>query len=346
MRRVIAILAVLTMVLGMAALAGAVEPDFMEDFEDGDVAGWVASTPGPWGNGTFQAVTAPSSPSGGDYVGRMDFGGSCYGWSRSFDPVTPEYISWYFRADGDTGHPSGLALALRSSIGGGGWMAFISYHQTALRLALGGWNYLEIMPASMGIWYLIELKNIDWDSDTFDIWVDGVEKVVGQPFLEDVDDVSFFYNYACPRASGPSYVDDITFAVNEPPVCDDAVASLDTLWPPNHKFIDINVLGVTDPDGDLVTITIDSIFQDEPTDSLGDGAFSPDAEGVGTDTATVRAERDGTRRAPGNGRVYHVGYTADDGNGLTCSGTVTVGVPHDVQDTPVDEGALFDSTIE
>ena len=138
---------------------------------------------------------------------------------------------------------------------------------------------------------------------------------------------------------------DLTLSHNRPPSCTDAAASIDRLWPPNHKFVDINVLGVTDPDGDPITITIDSIFQDEETDTNGDGAFTPDASGVGSDTASVRAERVGTRRVPGDGRVYHIGYTADDGHGGTCSGTVLVGVPHDVKDTPVDGGALFDSTL-
>ena len=47
---------------------------------------------------------------------------------------------------------------------------------------------------------------------------------------------------------------------------------------------------------------------------------------------------------PGNGRVYHVGFTADDRWGGTCSGKVLVGVPHDVKDSPVDDGALYYST--
>lgn len=137
----------------------------------------------------------------------------------------------------------------------------------------------------------------------------------------------------------------VDFSCNEPPVCDEAAPSIDAIWPPNHKFVDINVLGVTDPDGDAITITVDSIFQDEATDTFGDGAFTPDATGVGTDTAAVRAERAGTKEMPGDGRVYHIAYTADDGNGGICSGVVTVGVPHDVKDTAVDGGALFDSTI-
>jgi hypothetical protein len=47
---------------------------------------------------------------------------------------------------------------------------------------------------------------------------------------------------------------------------------------------------------------------------------------------------------PDNGRVYHVGFTADDRWGGTCSGELLVGVPHDVKDSPVDAGAPYDST--
>ena len=137
--------------------------------------------------------------------------------------------------------------------------------------------------------------------------------------------------------------------VTRPPDCSAAAASPDALWPPNHKFKDITVEGVTDPDGDQVTITVDSIFQDEAVTGrgLGSGNTTPDGEGVGTDTASVRAERNGSVFTPGNGRVYHIGFTAADGNGGTCSSTVTVCVPHDRRSVPacVDEGPLFDSTM-
>jgi len=142
----------------------------------------------------------------------------------------------------------------------------------------------------------------------------------------------------------PDTIDGCAFAepVNDDPDCSGAVPSESTLWPPNHKMKNISIGNVTDPDGDNVTITIDSIFQDEPTNGLGDGDQSPDGAGVGTDTAQVRAERSGT----GDGRVYHISFTADDGNGGTCTGEVLVSVPHDQNGNPaVDQGALFDSTV-
>jgi hypothetical protein len=130
--------------------------------------------------------------------------------------------------------------------------------------------------------------------------------------------------------------------LNQPPDCSEAMPSVDTLWPPNHEFEAVDVLGVTDPDGDAISLTIDSIFQDEAVDIEGSGDTGPDGQGVGTSTVEVRAERAGL----GNGRVYHIGFAADDGRGGVCTGEVLVSVPksQDKNDVPVDDGALYDST--
>jgi hypothetical protein len=67
-------------------------------------------------------------------------------------------------------------------------------------------------------------------------------------------------------------------------------------------MIAVSIQGVVDPDCDAVTIRIDKIMQDEPVNGTGDGDTCPDASGVGTSTAQVRAERSGG----GNGRVYTI----------------------------------------
>ncbi|MCA9913678.1 MAG: tandem-95 repeat protein, partial [Anaerolineae bacterium] len=131
--------------------------------------------------------------------------------------------------------------------------------------------------------------------------------------------------------------------VNDAPSCVAAVPSLDFLWEANHQMVPVTILGVTDIDGDAVTITITSIYQDEPTNGSGDGDTSPDAYGVGTGTANLRAERAGG----GNGRIYHVSYTATDAFGAVCQGQVTVGVfsNQGAKGGAVDDGALYDSTM-
>lgn len=131
---------------------------------------------------------------------------------------------------------------------------------------------------------------------------------------------------------------------NLPPVCTAATAS-QAVWPPNHKMVPVTINGISDPDGDPTTVTITSIFQDEPVNTKGDGSTATDGSGVGTSTAMIRAERSGSPQVPGNGRVYHISFTAVDGNGGSCSGTVQVKVPHDQRGTSaVDDGPLYDST--
>ena len=128
---------------------------------------------------------------------------------------------------------------------------------------------------------------------------------------------------------------------NQPPVCLAAVPNRMFIWPPNNStFKPVNVLGVTDPDGDPITITVTSIFQDEP---VGTGTYSPDGYGVGGTTAFVRVERDGSQ----DGRVYHISFTASDGLGGSCSGEVRVAIAHDQGGgiDPIDGGALYDSTV-
>lgn len=128
---------------------------------------------------------------------------------------------------------------------------------------------------------------------------------------------------------------------NTPPDCSNAIAVPSTVWPPNHKLVDMTLEGVTDAESDPLALTFTGIFQDEPTNAQGDGNQCPDATGVGTSTAKVRAERSGN----GNGRVYHLRFTADDGRGGTCQGEVEVCVPKNGKGGCVDEGAVFDTGV-
>jgi sugar lactone lactonase YvrE len=133
---------------------------------------------------------------------------------------------------------------------------------------------------------------------------------------------------------------------NQPPVCGNATGG--EIWPPNHKKFQVAPInGVTDPEGDPITLVVTGILQDEHVDSTGDGQFSPDGVGVGTSTASLRAERNGHgNKAKGDGRVYQISFTASAGGG-TCTGTVLYTVPHDQGQggAAVNSGLIYDSTV-
>jgi hypothetical protein len=128
----------------------------------------------------------------------------------------------------------------------------------------------------------------------------------------------------------------IAIARNAGPQCGGAYAQPSSVWANDHQFLPISVAGVIDPGGSVAAIAITAIFQDEPTGG------TPNASGLGTRQAQILAARDDA----GDGRVYHISFTATGSEGATCSGQVTVCVPHDRTTPPVcgDGGALYSST--
>lgn len=132
---------------------------------------------------------------------------------------------------------------------------------------------------------------------------------------------------------------------NTPPDVTNAHADVPVLWPPDHKMIQVHILGVNDAQNNA-TITITKVTQDEPTNGLGDGDTTPDAFiSASHDSVQLRAERSGK----GDGRVYRITFTASDpetialGNSPTA--TIKVMVPHDKKtDIAIDSGGAYDST--
>lgn len=164
--------------------------------------------------------------------------------------------------------------------------------------------------------------------------------------------------------------------VNAPPVCTAATPTKAQLWPPNHKFVDVGILGVTDADGDSLTLRVVGVTQDEAVvdksydgrrddgrsdgydkasgskkddhdydhdDGRDDGSGNtcPDALIKGSSVG-LRAERQGG----GDGRVYRISFEAEDPLGARCTGSVPVCVPHDRSGRGCVEGPkTFDSTV-
>jgi len=126
--------------------------------------------------------------------------------------------------------------------------------------------------------------------------------------------------------------------INDPPLVSAAMPTVECLWPPNHNLVSVGITGVSDPQ-DNATITINSVTQDEVTNGLGDGDAAIDAIINGDGTVLLRAERSGK----GDGRVYHVHFTASDIEG-SASGVVNVCVQHNKKREAIDGGELYDST--
>lgn len=128
----------------------------------------------------------------------------------------------------------------------------------------------------------------------------------------------------------------LSSSVNLPPDCSEAAASPSVLGPANGKMVLVSILGVTDGGDSRPAIAVTSVFQDEGLTSPG----TPDASGLGSSAVLLRA----ARLSYGNGRVYHLRFTATDSRGKACAGTVKVCVPILQGGTCIDGGARVDST--
>jgi hypothetical protein len=111
-----------------------------------------------------------------------------------------------------------------------------------------------------------------------------------------------------------------------------------TLWPPNHKFHHVSLadcVTITDACDAAPRLWFTWASSDEPDDELGDGATTGDISAFGCDGVDLRAERLGG----GDGRVYTLGWHAEDHAGHGIDGSCRVVVPHDQSGAPaVDSG--------
>jgi hypothetical protein len=144
-----------------------------------------------------------------------------------------------------------------------------------------------------------------------------------------------------PLSSEPASVAVYLRNISDPPSCGLAFASPSVLWPPDHKLRRVTIEGAMDPESvhSSTALEITGVTQDEWVDKLGKGDTSPDALIQDGNAVLLRAER----ADPGSGRVYVVEFRASDGY-ESCTGSVTVTVPHSQNDAAVDDGQFEDAT--
>jgi predicted extracellular nuclease len=102
----------------------------------------------------------------------------------------------------------------------------------------------------------------------------------------------------------------------------DVTVTPDSLFPVNHKYVDVNA--TLNASSDTTSITLLSVTSNEADDSTGDGKTINDIVIVDNDTFQLRAERAGNS----NDRVYTITYQATNSCGATTIATATVTVPH------------------
>jgi len=127
-------------------------------------------------------------------------------------------------------------------------------------------------------------------------------------------------------ANAASCSSTVTVVDTVPPVITGVKASPDSLWPPNHKMVNVQIGARVRDNCGPTEWKIISVRSNESRNGQGDGNTSSDWKITGDHTLQLRAERSGK----GSGRVYTIRIRAKDAAGnLSEPETVTVTVPHD-----------------
>jgi hypothetical protein len=126
--------------------------------------------------------------------------------------------------------------------------------------------------------------------------------------------------------SGNVGTDNVTIeAVDTTPPEIKVTVAPDMMWPPNHKYVDVEtVVTVHDAVDPSPTLTLVSVTSNEPDNGKGDGNTTNDIVILGNNMFRFRAERSGT----GQGRTYTITYRATDASGNSAEASVTIMVPH------------------
>ena len=118
----------------------------------------------------------------------------------------------------------------------------------------------------------------------------------------------------------------VTVNDTEGPTIGGGTVSKSSLWPVNHKMVDVAVnytVGDNCTAAGAIMRSL-SVASNEPINGTGDGDTAPDWQVVGPNLVRLRAERSGD----GAGRIYTITITATDAYGNTTTKNVFVNVPH------------------
>lgn len=115
----------------------------------------------------------------------------------------------------------------------------------------------------------------------------------------------------------------VIVADTTPPTVSGATASPATLWPPNHKMVNVTVSYTAQDSCSTSVFCTLGISSDEPVNGTGDGDTTPDWLVLSDRYVQLRAERAGG----GDGREYSIGVSCEDASANLGTGGTSVLVP-------------------
>ncbi|MBP6455537.1 MAG: T9SS type A sorting domain-containing protein [Chitinophagaceae bacterium] len=181
-------------------------PSFFDGFESGNYTPTWTQV-----GGTFSVLNS-GSPVGTYHLSSTTNTGHLGGIYASFTASTPTSMSWYMKPTGTAA--GNYVVTGNSAVTATNCISFCYNSSNTIRFVASS-TYSYTIP-TLGVWYKIEMRNINWIAHTFDIYIDNVLMSTAFPFRNATqNDVSriHLYNFT---AGAVGYWDQITLG-NPPP---------------------------------------------------------------------------------------------------------------------------------
>ncbi len=190
---------------------------FDEDFENSSLGAFS-------NNSATQTISygTTNAPEGSRYLELGGYGSVYNGLLGSFTPSQPTSYSYYTKTDSYTSYHGYNFLGGLDQYGSFREIFYSYFRYNDLRLVYrqNGYYNTYYHTISTGSWAKIELKNIDFTNETYDIYVDGVAVVTAAEFLISVTELSeirIYNNYTATvgldkvELSSLDLLDNVTF---------------------------------------------------------------------------------------------------------------------------------------
>ncbi|PCI94667.1 MAG: hypothetical protein COB15_13495 [Flavobacteriales bacterium] len=197
---------------------------FFDGFEDGTTNNWT-----PNGSSTYNLIT--SNTATGNYALSM-LGNSSNGLEYDFTPDTINYVSVKLRSDDNSSYNNYFMIGTPTYNYG---ICYIVHYGANTYRVIGGSSYYHTVTNSSN-WTDFEIKNINYTSKTFDLFIDGNLVQSGMSFnnssMTNISKLKL-YNY---DATYAGYYDDIQLGENIAPQWI-SMTTTDTIVPANDSVV-------------------------------------------------------------------------------------------------------------
>ncbi|MBN4049650.1 DUF1573 domain-containing protein [Bacteroidales bacterium AH-315-N07] len=322
---------------------------FADGFEDGTMNAWTS------GPGTYTKQVISTTSANGTYSLNLDGGQSILydGVYHVFNADTPDYIGLYIRTNSTSDFSCLIGIGDDNIVANNGiinW--YFDQWGTISSFATGSSG----IPYNANQWYHIEFKNIDFNTFTYDFYLDDSLRITGQPFnsttIPNITQIHLF-NYS---SSAVSYFDDVSIGGNgnNTSLWLSANPDAGSVVAPNTDTIDVKFNGkglyggiytselsinTSDPLNTLVIVPCTLNVVGIPSISLSNAAFNMDTALLGT-TVT----RNLTIYNPGSDSLVISGIVSDSADFYADTSSFTL-APGDSQVViitfkPIQKGAI------